>query len=157
MSNLAPAMWPECRVPSGGQSDATETAQLVPRDAFLPHYREQRWQVSEVVQGACLQWSPRSVSRWREKKGIQDAQQRKRMPINALAPHLHAIQRWAMPQLHFRNQVLLLRTYVRYKFSWCQSGATTNCNHSAHFPPRSAATPICSNVTGRLQTFLLNF
>lgn len=28
-----------------------------------------------------------------KKKGIQDAQQRKHMPINALAPHLQAIQR----------------------------------------------------------------
>lgn len=62
----------------------------------------------------------------------------------------------AFPQSSLRWCVLL-RTYVRYKFSWCQSGATTNCNHSAHFSPRSAAIPICSNVTGRLQTFFFEF
>lgn len=40
-------MWPQCCAPSGGQSDATETAQRVRRDAFLPHYREERWQSSQ--------------------------------------------------------------------------------------------------------------
>lgn len=44
MLNLVPVMWLECCVPSGGQSDATETAQLVPQDAFLLHYWEERWQ-----------------------------------------------------------------------------------------------------------------
>ncbi len=42
---LQTVMWSEFCSPSGGQSDATETAQLVPQDAFLLHYWEERWQL----------------------------------------------------------------------------------------------------------------
>lgn len=156
MSNLATAMWPECRVPSGGQSDATETAQLVPRDAFLPHYREQRWQVSEMVQGACLQWSPRSVSRWRRKKGNPGRTAEETYAHKCTGFSL-AIQRWAMPQLHFRNQVYAGVCCCAHMFAINSVDAKVERQQTAitvHFSPRWAATPICSNVTGRLQTFL---
>lgn len=46
-----------------------------------------KWYKAPVCNG------PPDQSADEEKKGIQDAQQRKHMPINALAPHLQAIQR----------------------------------------------------------------
>lgn len=87
-SHLLSVMWPAYSAPSGGQSDATEAAELVPRDAFLQHYREQRWQSSKWHKlSACIvpnQSSRRALKR----SAVCSSTQAQQSNTQAASPHI---------------------------------------------------------------------
>ena len=87
-SHLLSVIWPAYSTPSGGQSDATEAAQLVPRDAFLQHYRELRWQSSKWHKlSACIvpnQSSRRALKR----SAVCPSTQAQQSNTQAASPHI---------------------------------------------------------------------
>lgn len=121
-------MWPECCAPSGGQSDATESAQLVRRDAFLPHYREQRWQSSQWHK-LSASVVPNQSGRRALKRSATRSWKRHNLQGNIRHPRL-------LP--HFRKDVcnyyFTTRTLI---FSSLENSVTTKLDKRAHSPPLS--------------------
>lgn len=144
MLNLVPVMWLECCVPSGGQSDATETAQLVPQDAFLLHYWEERWQ--------SLKWHKLSaciVLNQSSRRALKRSAVRSQHGHNKHSPHTawdsylvrqHHLYSNLKSCLHYISAtkstlaIVLLRMFKKYVISsHSERNATTNYKRCADF------------------------
>lgn len=135
MLNFVAAIWPKRCVPSGGQSDATETAQLVPQDAFQLHYWEEPWQSLKWHKlSACIvsnQSSRRALKRSAVRSQYGHNTETHASSHTAWVPHL------VRQHLMFKSDpccisktrstpvIVLLRTCFTHGFSNLQSNSTT--------------------------------
>lgn len=117
MLNHLSVMWHEYCAPSGGQSDTTETAQLVPQDAFPQHYWEERWQalkwhklsacivLNQSSRRALRKSAPHSPQQWRHTS----------QPSEQSPPILHLVVRILRERLQhsIKSQFHLLHLYIK--------------------------------------------